>query len=428
MCRYRGNTSAGNFVKKSGSRTFRRESGAFLRQFPHDAPDRQLILFSGAILTYRIRGLDAPGAMTPTSVPSTSGRFLSSSPSPVILFRQRCHEANSHNDKHIIANGASSLDNRRALRRCPGTLHWPGSKARFLPPPRASFYHPFEFSEEQYYRASLQVIQSQDQMLAGFLLFQRECEGFIEEPDRGLVVAVGGDSFQAIVLLLQGRQEARPLTLDLLWQVLQRGRDVSKRDWSVLRVAIVGLSDTAYLGRIFFGNKDTGEVAWDVDCRPSDATWLAIKCKAPMFIHRDVWATTAAPLDELQDRAHGQMGRVQRELAVHRKPDVLVDAGNKIRNTIDVPTLLTTLRRQDPEPLKRLKMELKVALHEEDYQAAIRIRDHPFIRLYLCAVSAEREGDMEAAAMYEEKLRNEIARYENDGGLTDEGGSGTEVS
>lgn len=31
-------------------------------------------------------------------------------------------------------------------------------------------------------------------------------------------------------------------------------------------------------------------------------------------------------------------------------------------------------RDADPEPLKRLKMEMRVALHEEDYAAAARIR------------------------------------------------------
>ena len=40
-------------------------------------------------------------------------------------------------------------------------------------------------------------------------------------------------------------------------------------------------------------------------------------------------------------------------------------------------------RPTDPEPLKRLKMEMRVALKEEDYGAAARIRDHPFMRMHL---------------------------------------------
>jgi bifunctional DNase/RNase len=63
----------------------------------------------------------------------------------------------------------------------------------------------------------------------------------------------------------------------LLTQVLQRGQDISKRDWKVLRVAIVELRDSTYIGRLFFGDADTGNVVWDCDCRPSDGCWLALK-------------------------------------------------------------------------------------------------------------------------------------------------------
>ena len=66
-------------------------------------------------------------------------------------------------------------------------------------------------------------------------------------------------------------------------QVLQRGQEVSKRDWKVLRVAIVELRDQTYIGRLFFGDADSGAVVWDCDCRPSDGCWIALKVRlAPM--------------------------------------------------------------------------------------------------------------------------------------------------
>jgi hypothetical protein len=46
----------------------------------------------------------------------------------------------------------------------------------------------------------------------------------------------------------------------------------------------------------------------------------------------------------------------------------------------------------DPEPIKRLKRELHVAVGEEDYAAAARLRDHPFMRLYAQLKSAEAGG------------------------------------
>ena len=63
--------------------------------------------------------------------------------------------------------------------------------------------------------------------MTGWMLFQRENEeGHIEDPDRGLIVAIGGDTYNAISLLLQGgRVEARPLTVDLLWRVIEHSRE-----------------------------------------------------------------------------------------------------------------------------------------------------------------------------------------------------------
>lgn len=37
------------------------------------------------------------------------------------------------------------------------------------------------------------------------------------------------------------------------------------------------LRGNTFVGRIFFGDPATGQVAWDCDCRPSDACWLALK-------------------------------------------------------------------------------------------------------------------------------------------------------
>ena len=44
-----------------------------------------------------------------------------------------------------------------------------------------------------------------------------------------------------------------------------------------LQVAVVELRGNTFVGRIFFGDPATGQVAWDCDCRPSDACWLALK-------------------------------------------------------------------------------------------------------------------------------------------------------
>ena len=64
-------------------------------------------------------------------------------------------------------------------------------------------------------------------------------------------------------------------------QILQRGKEVSKQNWELLRVAVVDLQEYVFLGRLFFGDGATGEQVWDCDCRPSDACWLALRVCLP---------------------------------------------------------------------------------------------------------------------------------------------------
>lgn len=57
--------------------------------------------------------------------------------------------------------------------------------------------------------------------------------------------------------------------------MLERGQEVTEAGgrlskWRLVRVAVVALSGSTYVGRLFFGDSDTGEVVWDCDVRPSD--------------------------------------------------------------------------------------------------------------------------------------------------------------
>ena len=179
-------------------------------------------------------------------------------------------------------------------------------------------------SVQEFYRASLQLVQgTMGALPQGYLLLMRKAEdGAIEDGERALVLAVGGDTLQGVAMLMQGQASERPLSLDLLWAILERGQvrggcgewgwharvglvlssstpqphapppphsqEISKTQWRVLRVAIVELRGNTYIGRLFFGDADSGHVAWDTDCRPSDACWLSLKSGCPFFIRREV--------------------------------------------------------------------------------------------------------------------------------------------
>lgn len=70
--------------------------------------------------------------------------------------------------------------------------------------------------------------------------------------------------------------------------------------------------------------------------------------------------------------------------------------------------LFECCRQDDPEPVKRLKREMAVALSEEDYSSAARIRDHPFMKLAVQIMEERLAGrDTEAKAL-QVKLQNAV--------------------
>ena len=86
----------------------------------------------------------------------------------------------------------------------------------------------------------------------------------------------------------------------------------------------------------------------------------------------------------------------------------LVSEGQAIEEADPDQLPLLGLKAGDPEPIKRLKRELQVALSEEDYGAAIRIRDHPFMKLYTEIESKEDEGNLEEAEILRDELLKAI--------------------
>lgn len=50
-----------------------------------------------------------------------------------------------------------------------------------------------------------------------------------------------------------------------------------------MQVAVVNMTGNSYIGRLFFGDAETGNIVWDCDCRPSDACWLALKVQIPFI-------------------------------------------------------------------------------------------------------------------------------------------------
>jgi len=99
------------------------------------------------------------------------------------------------------------------------------------------------------------------------------------DEDRFLPIWIGHAEAAAILMKLQGATPPRPMTHDLLTDV------VSELKGEVVRVTVTELRDNTYFARITIV-QDGHEL--DIDSRPSDAIALAVRCDAQIFAAEDV--------------------------------------------------------------------------------------------------------------------------------------------
>ena len=95
--------------------------------------------------------------------------------------------------------------------------------------------------------------------------------------DSYLPLWIGNSEATAISLALDGVTPPRPLTHDLLVQVIDHLDD------QVMSASITELIDGVYFAQIDFANHDA------VSARPSDAVAVAIRCGVPIFVSQEVF-------------------------------------------------------------------------------------------------------------------------------------------
>ena len=110
-----------------------------------------------------------------------------------------------------------------------------------------------------------------------------------------LPIWVGSYEAEAISIALQEVETSRPLTQDLLKNI------ITLFGGSVLRVEVVALKGDIYFGNIVVERE--GKI-FDIDSRPSDAIALAVRAHAPILVHRSVLeAAGIIPEKDLQAEA-----------------------------------------------------------------------------------------------------------------------------
>lgn len=115
------------------------------------------------------------------------------------------------------------------------------------------------------------------------------------DSDRFLPIWIGAYEAEAITLSLQEIEVTRPLTHDLLRNVLN---DLGAE---VMRVNITELRDDVFYARIMI-RVNGREI--EIDSRPSDALALAVRVHIPVFVSEDVMDEAATiPEDEVEEGA-----------------------------------------------------------------------------------------------------------------------------
>jgi bifunctional DNase/RNase len=115
--------------------------------------------------------------------------------------------------------------------------------------------------------------------------------------ERYLPIYIGRPEADAIALRLQGHKHHRPMTHDLLNNVIaELGGEVSHIVVNDMR------NDTLY-ARIFV---NVNGQQLNIDSRPSDAIALAVRCDAPIFVEEEVMQTGITPEPDISEGVDGE--------------------------------------------------------------------------------------------------------------------------
>jgi bifunctional DNase/RNase len=109
---------------------------------------------------------------------------------------------------------------------------------------------------------------------------------------RLLPIIVGDSEAMSIKLRIERRRFARPLTHDLLDQI------VGQLGGKVLKVHIDSLASGVFTGRVYLW---TSTQIHELDARPSDAIALALGADAPVLVSDKIMTSVGLSQDDLDD-------------------------------------------------------------------------------------------------------------------------------
>lgn len=165
-----------------------------------------------------------------------------------------------------------------------------------------------------------------------YALILSEAEG-----SRRLPIIIGSYEAQAIALELENIKPPRPMTHDLLKNMLL------SFDTQVKQVIVNELSEGTFYAQIVYEKE--GNII-ELDARPSDAIALAVRFGASIFVEEEVLREAGISADPEPDTIEEALGVVNEEVG-----------------------------KKELSKLEQLELDLKTAIETENYEKAAKIRD-----------------------------------------------------
>ncbi len=173
---------------------------------------------------------------------------------------------------------------------------------------------------------------------------------------RRLPIVIGANEAQAIAIELEGIKAQRPMTHDLMKNVIEQ------LGATVTEVCIVDLRDSTFYASIVVEG-----ITIEIDARPSDAIALAVRFNAPIYVIEKI-------LDEAGFDPEGDDAADSEEDGESEEQDLM----QLFSLPKEEPAEETAASEEDISNLpkvKQLQILLARAIKSEDYERAAQLRD-----------------------------------------------------
>ena len=182
----------------------------------------------------------------------------------------------------------------------------------------------------------------------GYAIILKEVSG-----NRRLPIIIGQYEAQSIALELEGIKPPRPLTHDLLKEVIEIF------GYCVNSIVINELRDSTFYAKIKFDSTSIEEM----DARPSDAIAIALKFSSPIYVNSEI-------MDEV-----GFVPDYDEQVLPKQESDFDDSEPDTTSEQIKSKPVETKNLSNKEKKLLQLRSDLEEAITKEDYERAAQLRD-----------------------------------------------------